>query len=293
MNQVRTGAALLGLALAPFAAHAQAWLPEKGSMSLSLDYTELLHKKHYLFTGAEIDIGHTSTEILNVSATYSPSDRVMIQASLPYVKSRYRGEFHHPTVVDDGRWHSTVTDLLLTAHFQWIDGPIGFAPYVGAVIPTQDYVVLGHAAPGRGLEEYWVGFYTATSLNDWVPRTYLQFRGNYAFVEKVADVTHDRTNATLEIGHFLSESWSARVIASKQWTHGGVNIPVPAGDPLFPFHDQLAEDEFVNVGAGATWAANERMSFYALYMQSIDGRNSHKVDHRVSVGVSYGAGRAY
>jgi hypothetical protein len=283
-----SGAVLLCLVLTPLASHAQAWLPEKGSMNLSLDYSEILHKKHYLFTGAEVDVGHTSIEILNISGSYSPSDRLMIQASLPYVNARYIGESPHPSAVDDGSWHGTVTDLLLTGHFQVTDGPIAFAPYIGVVIPTHEYVVLGHAAPGRGLEEYWLGFYGARSLNDWIPRTYLQFRGNYAFVEKVADVAHDRTNATLEIGHFLNESWSARIIASKQWTHGGVDIPLPVGDPLFHFHDQLAEDEFVNVGTGLSWTLSDRVYVYAFYMQSIDGRNSHKVEHRVSLGVSYG-----
>ena len=41
------GAAIcLGLALAPCAAQAQAWLPPKGSFSYSIDYTNVLNKKH-------------------------------------------------------------------------------------------------------------------------------------------------------------------------------------------------------------------------------------------------------
>ncbi|MGH8130757.1 MAG: hypothetical protein ACRES3_07880 [Steroidobacteraceae bacterium] len=117
--------------------------------------------------------------------------------------------------------------------------------------------------------------------------------GNEGLVLEIADVAHDRTNATLEIGYFLSEFWSARVLASRQWTHGGVDIPIPVSDPLFPFHDQLAADEFVNVEGGVSWTMNKRVSVYALYMQSIDGRNSHKVDHRVSLGMSYGTGAGH
>lgn len=288
--RLASGAACFCLALAPISSHAQAWLPDKGSASLSLAYSNVLYKKHYISTGAEVDVGHTSSEILDIGASYSPSDRLMLHASLPYVNSRYRGDFPHPSVVDDGSWHGTVTDLLLTAHYQVTDGAIAFAPYVGVLIPTHDYVVIGHAAPGRGLEEFWLGFYTATSLNEWIPRTYVEFRGNYAFVEKVAEVSHDRTNAGLEIGHYLNESWSARFLVSRQWTHGGVQIPIPPSDPLFPFHDQLAEDEFVNLGAGFSWTLNDRVQLYGLYMQSIEGKNSHKVDHRVSFGMSYGTG---
>jgi hypothetical protein len=32
------------------------------------------------------------------------------------------------------------------------------------------------------------------------------------------------------------------------------------------------------------------MSVYGLYMQAIEGSNAHKVDHRMIIGFSYGAG---
>lgn len=217
---------------------------------------------------------------------------MLINVSLPFVKSRYRGPGGggHNTPIDDGSWHDTITDLQLSVHYQLVDGPNAFAPYVGVIIPTNTYVTFGHSAPGRGLEEYWLGFYAASSLNEWIPRTYVQLRGNYAFVEEIAGVSHDRINATLEIGYFLNPDWSARLIASEQWTQGGVQIPVPLTDPLFPYHDRLAEDEFLNVGGGVSWLINEKVSVYGLYMRANDGKNSHKVDHRVSFGMTYGVG---
>lgn len=287
-----SGAVVLCLAVTPPIAHAQAWLPAKGSSSYTFDYTSVLNKEHYTSIGGEVDVGHTSMDTLSIGASYSPSDRVQISASLPYVTSRHIGPGGggHNTPQDNGHWHGDVTDLQLTVHYQAVDGPIAFAPYIGFLIPTNDYETFGHSAPGRGLDEYWVGFYTATSLNEWIPRTYVQLRGNYAFVEKVQDIAHDRSNASLEIGHFLNEAWSIRAIVTRQWSHGGINVPVPITSPFFPDHDRLAAEEFLNVGAGASWSLNERMSFYGLYMQSIEGENSHKVDHRVSVGMSYSLG---
>lgn len=278
------------LALTPIAAQAQAWLPEKGSSSLSLDFSNVLNKKHYNALGNEVFAGHTDLEILSISGSYSPADRWLINFSLPYVKSRYRGPFPHPTAVDNGSWHQKVTDLQFSLHYQLVDGPIAFSPYIGAIIPTQSYETMGHAAPGRGLDEYWVGFYTAMSLNEWIPRTYVQLRGNYAFVEKVANISHDRTNASIEIGYFLNQSWSVRALYTRQWTHGGIDVPVPPTSPLFPFHDQLAAEELTNVGGGVSWIINDRVSAYGLYVQSISGENAHKVDHRLSMGVSYGLG---
>lgn len=287
-----SGAACLCLALVPIASQAQAWLPEKGSWTFSVDHTGVLNKKHYSTAGREIDVGHTDLSIVGIFGSYSPGDRVLVRAGLPYVSSRYRGPGGggHDTEIDNGNWHSTVTDLQLSVHFQMTDGPIAFAPYVAVIIPTHDYVVQGHSAPGRGLDEYWVGMYFGRSLNDWVPRTYVQGRYNYALVEKVAGISHDRSNADLEIGYFLNSSWSVRALAAWQQTHGGIDVPVPLTSPLFPFHDVLADESFLNVGGGTSWVINDRWSAYGLYMQALQGKNTHKVDHRVSVGVTYSLG---
>ncbi len=294
--RLAAGALLPCLALLALGAEAQAWLPPKGTYSYSVDYTSTLSKKHLTPTGLEVDVGHTDSDVMALSGSYSPMDRLSINASLPVVRTRYRGPGlgGHNTPQDDGSWHSTITDLQFTVNYQLVDGAFGLAPYVGAVIPTHDYTTFGHSAPGRGLNEYWIGTYAAWSLNDWIPRTYVQLRGNYAFVEKVVGISHDRVNATLEIGYFFNPSWNVRVIASEQWTEGGIDVPVLPTNPdfpiLFPVHDQLAAEEFINVGGGASWVINERMSVYGLYMETIEGTNAHKVDHRFTLGFSYGVG---
>jgi len=290
--KLASGAALLVLALLPVPSQAQAWLPAKGSYGFGLDFSNTLNKKHYTRTGAEVDVGHTDLEVYSLSASYSPSDRVLINASLPFVNTRHRGPNGggHDTEIDDGSWHGTVTDLQLSLHYQVTDGPVAFAPYVGVVIPTHNYVFFGHSAPGRRLDEYWVGFFAGASLNEWIPRTYVQLRANYAFVEEVLDIAHDRSNLTLEIGYFLTDRLSLRVLASRQWTDGGISVPVPLTSPLFPVHDRLAAEEFTNLGGGVSWTVNERMSIYGLYMEANEGTNAHKLDHRMSIGMSYGVG---
>jgi hypothetical protein len=285
-------AAFICFAVAPVVSHAQAWLPPKGSFSYSIDYSNILNKKHYRSDGTEVDVGHTDTNTMSVAGSYSPSDRLSISASLPVVRTRYRGAGGggHDHEIDDGTWHSTITDLQVSVNYQVTQGRVAFAPFVGAIIPTHDYTTFGHSAPGRGLNEYWLGFYGAASLNEWIPRTYVQVRGNYAFVEEVQDIRHDRINASLEIGYFINQSWNVRALVSRQWTEGGIDVPVLQTSPLFPDHDVLAAEEFINVGAGATWIIDDRMSVYGLYMEAIEGTNAHKVDHRVSVGFSFGVG---
>jgi hypothetical protein len=294
------GALASCLALAPMAAQGQAWLPPKGTFSYSIDYTDVLNKKHYDSDGSEVDVGHTDNQVLSVSASYSPTDRISINASLPYVRTRHRDRYptepdSHDTPIDDGSWHSTITDLQFTVNYQLVTGAFGLAPYVGAVIPTNDYTTYGHSAPGRGLNELWVGAYAAMSLNEWIPRTYVQLRGNYAFVEEVIGISHDRINAVLEIGYFPTPAWNVRVLVSEQWTSGGIHLSEltddnPDYEILLQHHDQLVAEEFLAIGGGATWVVNERVSIYAFYMQAIEGSDAHKVDHRISTGVSYGLG---
>jgi hypothetical protein len=276
------------LLLAPAIASAQAWLPQKGSLALSLTYNDVFNQYHYLPNGDEFDAGHTRSDTYGLGAAYSPTDRLMFAAALPYVRTRYWGERPHPTEIDNGHEHGAWTDLRVSMHYQLLREPFALAPYVAFVTPVTNYETLGHAAPGRGLDETWVGFGAGKSLNDWLPRTYVQGRLNYAFVERVAHVKHDRTNLDLELGYFITPQWSVRGLAFWQFAHGGVDVPMPPTDPLYPYHDQLAADEHTNLGLGVSYAASRNLSMYVMYQESIAGRNGHKVDQGLTLGMSFG-----
>jgi hypothetical protein len=267
--------------------HAQSWLPEKGSASLSVAYSNDLNEKHYLPDGGTVDVGHTRTQTLGITGSYALSDRLLITGGIPFVTARYRGDFPHPTKVDDGHYHGSTADLRLGLHFQALLEPVLLAPYIAVVIPSRSYVTLGHATPGRGLEEAWFGFYAGKSLDEWIPRTYLQTRYNYALVEKVAGVSHNRSNVELEIGYFLNARASVRTFAAWQETHGGIDVPVPGDHPLFDHHDQLAADSFLNLGGGFSYSLSQRLSVYSVYLSGVRGRNGHKVEHSVTLGVNY------
>jgi hypothetical protein len=266
---------------------AQAWLPEKGDLSWAVVYSDILNKKHYLPDGDEVDVGHTTTQSIGLLAAYGLTDRFTIEAALPYVRAKYEGGRPHPTEIDDGHYHKTLTDLRVGLHFQALEEPFAFAPYVAFVTPVTDYETMGHAAPGRGLNEAWVGFYAGKSLDEWIPGVYVQGRYNYAFVEKVAGVSHDRSNADLELGYFITPEWSVRALGAWQETYGGIDVPVPVTHPLFQYHDQLAAESFVHLGGGVGWSFSERVDLYLIYTTSISGTNGHKLDRGFTVGIGY------
>lgn len=278
---------LAGLAASTDAA-AQAWLPPAGAFSTAFTYNDTFNLKHYLPDGSEADAGHTRTHAYGLSVAYSPTDRIMLTAGLPYVTARYWGARPHPTEVDDGDEHSSFTDLRVSAHYQLLEAPVAVAPYVAYVTPVTNYETLGHAAPGRGLDEVWFGAWLGKNLDAWLPRTYFQSRINYAAVEKVAGVKHDRTNVDVELGYFLSPRWSVRAMGLWQFAHGGVDVPMPPSNPLYRYHDQLAAEEYTNVGIGAAFSATANISLYATGITSLSGRNGHKLDQGLTLGMSYG-----
>lgn len=268
-------------------ARAQAWLPEEGTFVSSVVYNTVLNKKHYLPDGDEVDVGHTRTHSIGIVASYAFTDRLLAVGSIPYVRAKYEGARPHPTHIDDGDYHESFTDFRLELHFQATEEPVALAPYIAVVVPSNDYATLGHAAPGRGLNEQRLGFYVGKSLDAWLPRTYVQGHYSYAFVEKVAGISHDRSNADLELGYFPSERWSVRAVALWQDTHGGIDVPVPVSHPLFEQHDRIAGESFLNVGAGVAWSVTDSVDVYGLYLSSVSGKNGHKLDSGITVGLSY------
>ena len=62
------------------------------------------------------------------------------------------------------------------------------------------------------------------------------------------------TNVNLGNRHVPDDRWNLSAYGSWQWTHGGIDVPIPRTDPLFAFHDRLAADEFFNLGIGTGWS---------------------------------------
>jgi hypothetical protein len=95
----------------------QAWLPSAYETSAGVSYTDTFDTKHVNSVGQEVDAGHVRAYIYDFAAAYSPTDRIMLSASVPLIRSEYHGAYPHPTTTDDGSYHSTFTDLRVEAHY--------------------------------------------------------------------------------------------------------------------------------------------------------------------------------
>lgn len=286
-RRLTLGAGLLWAGLS----HAQAWLPDGGTTSFGVGYTDTFVTKHYDSHGNEADVGHTRTYTYEFAAAYSPTDYWMFNATLPVIRSAYHGAYPHPpsmTNADDGSYHTTVTDLRVEAHYQLLQEPVALAPYAAYVWPTHDYETMGHAAPGRGLYEIWAGLGAGKSLDQWIPRTYVQARFTYAWVEQVAGVSHNKQSVDFDLGYYVNAKVAVQGLWRWQNTIGGIGLPIPPSNPLFPHHDQLGATDFTNVGVAGSWFVSDESTWSLSYMEGINGRNGHKLGRSVSIAYTYG-----
>ena len=125
------------------------------------------------------------------------------------------------------------------------------------------------------------------SLDEWLSGVYIVGRYNYAFVEQVAGIAHDRSNLDFELGLFFTPQWSVRALFSAVETHGGIPVPVPPHPSAFRLSRPVGSGTAGNVGAGVSWSMSDRTDVYLLYLHSVWGESAHKLDQGVTFGFSY------
>ncbi|HEU5248983.1 MAG TPA: hypothetical protein VFW15_03280 [Thermoanaerobaculia bacterium] len=279
---------------------AQAWLAPEGEASFGLSYQNVYTRDHLFSEGERRDRGHIRLNTIVVGLTYSFTDRLAAAASLPYVIGRYEGPNSNNVpgheIVDDGSYHGNFTDLRLDLRYNLVEEPAMVTPFVSAIIPTWDYPTFGQSAPSSGLEQYLVGVSVGRRLDPILEAGFAQLRYSYAFVEEVRGISHDRSNADLEIGYFLTPSLGISVTGSYQKTHGGLDVPLPgtpAADafratPFFVHRDRLAQTNYLNVGGIVSYALTGSLEVFAVYQSTVWGRNFHAVQPGLAFGVNFG-----
>lgn len=294
--------ALLGSVLAAFAAtpaRAQAWLPPQGEASFSIGYGNIFSAKHYTgvvnYSGTE-DVGHIRSNTVGMALGYGVTDRLTLDVGIPYVVSKYYGPTAHPfSNADDGHYHGTFQDFRISAAYQLLTGAVALSPFFTAVIPSHDYTYFAHAAAGKDLHQYLLGFSLGGRLDRLLPDSYALVSYDYAFVEHVLGINVDRSDFVFEAGYFLTPSLSARFLGVGYYTHGGLEFHTPLDllgpnhqiTPLFIHHDQIGKSSQVSLGGGLTYVLSGSTELFASYIRSVYGRDGHKIDNGFSFGVSW------
>src|SRR5262249_32311059 len=122
----------------PATARAQAWVPAAGEGSVAVQWQNGFSRYHYLPI-VPVDIGHIDTNALVFDVTYGLTDKIAVDASLPYIASRYTGPQPHPTPLDDGTYHGTAQDFRFAVRYNARAGRFAVTPYVGSIVPSHGY----------------------------------------------------------------------------------------------------------------------------------------------------------
>ncbi len=281
---------VVGLAVAPDA-FAQAWVPEKGGGSVSVAVQELNVKKHYATT-TQVDAGHINTVVVLADVTYGVTDKLAFDLAVPFVSSVYAGAKPHPgTDVDNGEFHSAFTDVRFSVRYNVSRKGAVFTPYIGSIVPSHDYAFYGHSAAGERLRELQVGTFVAKLFTSGVPGLFLSGRAAYGFVEKVQDVSHNRSMGDLEAGYFFTPAFRAFALTSAQYTHGGIQFPLgglPAVDPKYKAtHDVIQQVNYLHAGGGFAYSINDSFDLFGSFTRQIAGRNGHALNRGITVGASW------
>lgn len=287
----------LSVLLIPSYLSAQAWLLPKGEGSVSLSYQNLFVTDHVYGQADAHDIGHILSHALTLDTDYSLTDKLAIRVALPFIAGRYYGPRPHTLPIDDGTYHSTFQDFTIDLRYNIRQRGVVLTPFLRAVFPSNNYTYFAHSAAGRNQREYHLGMNFGRRLDPVLPRAYIQAQYSYAFVERVLNITPNRSNTEFQLGYFLTPRLS--LLGTGQWmyTHSGLDFNFNlfhgglVGDQWI-HHDQIGKASLLDLGGGASFAVTQSLQMYITVAHSIEGRNGHLHAAVVTMGMSRTFGKA-
>ena len=290
MKRLLLAAAMATLVAAP--AQAQAWLPSQGEVTMSFVFSSSFTDEHDL-NGIRDPNSDIYTRSLLADVTFGLRDDLALTISLPVVSSKFvsTGTPAHPTVQDNGQYHTTVTDLRFDLRYNALNRRnLVVTPYIGTITPSHEYEYFAHAAPGRRVHELQIGAMVGTTLDDVLPGLFVQGRYGYGIQEQFLDISHNRSLYSAETGYFATPDVRVFGMVSGQVTHGGVDL-IPGANRIWPSnqwqnHDRITRENFVSVGGGLGWSVNDVVDVFGSYSTAVHAVNTHVLDRALMIGGS-------
>jgi hypothetical protein len=273
-------------------ARAQAWLGSRGEITTSFVFSNSFVDEHDL-NGLRDKNSDIFTNSVLADVTFSVRDNLAVTLALPVVSSKFvsAGTPPHPTIQDDGQYHTTATDLRFDVRYNVFNRRnLVITPFVGSVTPSHKYQYFAHAAPGRRVNELTIGTYVGTTIDRLLPGMFVQGRYGYGIQEKFLDVAHNRSQFSGEMGYFATPDLRVFGMVSGQVTHGGVDLS-PTARLVWPTekwqnHDRITNEEFTSVGGGIGWTVNDVIDVFGSYTTMVQAHNTHVLKRGLLFGAS-------
>ena len=133
------------------------------------------------------------------------------------------------------------------------------------------------------------GVNVGRKLDPLLPKAYFQTRASYAFVERVMDISHNRTNIDSEVGYQLNERVGFSALVSFQKNHGGLKWIPDFGaysSEEWHVHGQLFKNDVLDVGGGASFRLNQSTTIWGNILRTTWSRNSHALNRGLILGMN-------
>lgn len=269
------------------AAHAQAWVDEKGSLGIGLDYNLAISDKVIGDDGDFPKSGSTSHQI-SLSAEYTPIERLALGVELPFLAIKYTGSKTanpHPGggAYDDGSVHGTLTDLRFGVRYQVLEEPLALAPHIGVSIPVADYETVGNAVAGRHLKALHLGLGIGKVF---LGTAYVHLLYEFSLVEKydrteaLAEYGQNRSDLAFQLGYkLLDQRLDIHLGANARIPHGGADFSefdffaMPIPDPEL-YHDAILKEQIILAGVGLGYQLTNTLGVSLSARAFVAGKNT-------------------
>ena len=271
----------------PRAAFAQAWPAPARVGAVSFVYQAVANTGHRLHDGSMLRGFDSYSQSLLINVDYAVSDRFSFAFGIPYLASKYSGP--EPSLfllpLDECHcWNHGWQDVAGTARYNFVNGAVALTPSVSVGTPSHNYEYQGEAVLGLNLNELRIAVDAGHRFAA-MPRLSVSGRYSYAFVEKVSDLSINRSNFAIEPSYAVARKLTASAVFAWQRTHGGLRSNEFATEEQFVQFDRLIRDD--NFHLGATVARTFRhVDVFGSYLHYVSGTDTHD-GYAITVGVSF------
>ena len=271
---------------------AQAWVPARGEGSVSIAFQDMNVTKHLAGT-VSVEAGHIDTSVLLADVTFGLTDELPSMSRCRSSVPGSPGPFPHPEPTSmTGRSAPRSPTSAWRCATTWSARAPSSRRTSARSCRATTTPYYGHAAPGQQLNELQVGVYAAKLFERGLPGLFVSGRYGFGFVEKVLDISHNRSLGNLEVGYFFNSRFRAFTMANAGLTHGGIDFPINGSPGLpveyRPIHDQIQRVNYLEVGLGGAFSMTDSLDVFGSYSSQVAGRNGHSMDRGITVGLSWG-----
>ncbi|MFH1018946.1 MAG: transporter [Pseudomonadota bacterium] len=263
----------------PAARADEVWVPPKGSVHAAISFTGSLWDQYLEYGSSSVALpGEITQYEVAIYGEYAPIENLSFDLLLPFVqvqrKFSYLQTDEFGNILDVGtgpdgeirdvNTNRGVGDVVLGSKYIFWSKGISLGGRVHLKIPgTYDTGYVPNA-PGDGQADLGFSFLAGSNI----PQIRMYFRGSFGYVARFGE-PGNQIELMLEPGVYITRSLVARFTYQHVHEFGGTDI-VPYQENFYPSVKENSD----RIGFGLSYRASDTIGFFALYQQTVAGRNT-------------------